>query len=220
VDYYPEGTLIWLEADTIIRERSHGKNSLDDFCRKFLGKNPSTAKVVPYELPEIVKDLRELADFDWEQFLTQRVTQPQEALPLDVVGRCGYRLQYATQPSTYLTYQDRDSITARDSLGLTFSGDGSIIIVIPGMIGDRAGLAPGMKVIGVNNKTFSRQRLLDALADSVAARKIELLLIEGERFRTIVLNYADGPRYLELVRDESKPDILAEILKPRTNPPR
>jgi predicted metalloprotease with PDZ domain len=218
-DYYHEGLLIWLEADAIIRERSQGKNSLDDFCRKFLGKNPSTAKVVPYELPEVVKTLRELADFDWEHFLTVRVTQPQEALPLDVVGRCGYRLQYATQPSTYLTYQERDSITARDSLGLTFSGDGSIVIVIPGMIGDRAGLAPGMKVIGVNNKTFSRQRLLDALADSVAARKIELLLIEGERFRTIVLNYADGPRYLELVRDESKPDVLAEILKPRANPP-
>jgi predicted metalloprotease with PDZ domain len=219
-DYYHEGLLIWLEADAIIRVRSQGKNSLDDFCRKFLGKNPSTAKVVPYDLPEIVKDLRELADFDWEQFLTARVTQPQEALPLDVVGRCGYRLQYATQPSAYLTHHERGSITARDSLGLIFSGDGSILNVIPGMIGDRAGLAPGMKVIGVNNKTFSRQRLLDALADSVAVRKIELLLIEGERFRTIVLNYADGPRYLELVRDESKPDILAEVLKPRANPAR
>ena len=217
-DYYFEGLLIWLEADAIIRDRSQGKHSLDDFCRKFLGKNPSTAKVVPYELPEIVKDLRELADFDWEPFLTQRVTQPQEALPLDVVGRCGYRLQYATQPSAYLTHHERGSITARDSLGLIFNGDGSIVTVIPGMIGDRAGLAPGMKVIGVNNKTFSRQRLLDALADSVAVRKIELLLIEGERFRTIVLNYADGPRYLELVRDESKPDILAEILKPRAKP--
>ncbi len=77
-----------------------------------------------------------------------------------------------------------------------------------------------MKVIGVNNKTFSRQRLLDALADSVAARKIELLLIEGDRFRTVVLNYADGPRYLELVRDGAKPDILAEILKPRAKPSR
>ncbi len=129
-------------------------------------------------------------------------------------------LQYATQPSAYLTHHERGSITARDSLGLIFSGDGSIVSVIPGMIGDRAGLAPGMKVIGVNNKTFSRQRLLDALADSVAVRKIELLLIEGERFRTVVLNYADGPRYLELVRDGAKPDILAEILKPRAKPPR
>jgi predicted metalloprotease with PDZ domain len=219
-DYYFEGALIWLEADAIIRERSQGKKSLDDFCRKFLGKNPSTAKVVPYELPEIVEDLRELADFDWEQFLTKRVTQPQEALPLDVVGRCGYRINYATHPSTHASNQERGAISARDSIGLIFSGDGSITNVIPCMIGDRAGLAPGMKVIGVNNKTFSRQRLLDALAKSVTAHKIELLLVEGEEFRTIVLNYADGPRYLELVRDNSKPDILAEILKPRASPPR
>ena len=38
--------------------------------------------------------------------------------------------------------------------------------------------------------------------------------MEGDRFRTIVLDYADGPKYLELVRDEAKPDLLAEILKP------
>ena len=82
------------------------------------------------------------------------------------------------------------------------------------MVGDRAGLAPGMKVMGINGRLYSPQRLQDALADSVALRKIELLLIEGDRFRTIVLDYADGPKYLELVRDEAKPDVLAEILKP------
>ena len=37
-----------------------------------------------------------------------------------------------------------------------------------------------------------------------------------KQFRTVVLDYADGPRYLEMVRDESKPDLLAEILKPAT----
>ena len=40
-DYYFEGMLIWLEADAIIRERSKGKQSLDDFCRKFLGGEPT-----------------------------------------------------------------------------------------------------------------------------------------------------------------------------------
>jgi predicted metalloprotease with PDZ domain len=213
-DYYFEGALIWLEADAIIRDRSHGKLSLDDFCRKFLGANSSNARVVPYELPEIVSILRGLADFDWEPFFAQRVGQVQDALPLDVVGRCGYRLGYATQPAAYPAIVERSAVTARDSLGLTFRADGTIFDVVPGMIGDRTGLAPGMKVIGVNNKTFSRQRLLDALADSVALRKVEFLLVEGGSFRTVVLDYADGPRYLELVRDSSKPDILAEILKP------
>ena len=97
-DYYSEGALIWLEVDAIIRERSEGKKSLDDFCRKFLGANRTDVSMVPYDLPEIVKDLKELADFDWESFLNRRVSQPQESLPLEVVGRCGYRLKYATDP--------------------------------------------------------------------------------------------------------------------------
>jgi predicted metalloprotease with PDZ domain len=219
-DYYFEGALIWLEADTIIRERSEGKKSLDDFCRKFLGANRTDVSMVPYDLPEIVKDLQELADFDWESFLNRRVSQPQESLPLEVVGRCGYRLKYATDPPTGSAIsRRRGGISARDSLGLSFSPEGQINDVVPGMIGDRAGLAPGMTVIGVNSKKFSAQRLHDALAESVALRKIELLLLEGEDFRTVVLNYADGPRYLAMVRDETKPDLLAEILKPLTQRP-
>src|SRR6185312_7240445 len=34
-DYYQEGLLIWLDADTTIRELSHGQKSLDDFARRF-----------------------------------------------------------------------------------------------------------------------------------------------------------------------------------------
>ena len=126
-DYYFEGALIWLEADAIIRERSEGKKSLDDFCRKFLGANRTDVSVVPYELPEIVKDLHELADFDWESFLARRVSQPQESLPLDVVGRCGYRLQYATEPPAGSPIsRQRGGISARDSLGLSFSPEGGL----------------------------------------------------------------------------------------------
>ena len=36
VDYYDEGALIWLEADTIIRQNSGGKKSMDDFAHLFL----------------------------------------------------------------------------------------------------------------------------------------------------------------------------------------
>ena len=219
-DYYSEGALVWLEADAIIRELSEGKKSLDNFCRKFLGANRTDVSVVPYELPEIVSSLRELADFDWESFFAKRVSQPQDALPLEVVGRCGYRVKYATEPPSGAPISRRGGgVSARDSLGLSFSPGGQIVDVVPGMAGDKAGLAPGMTVIGINSKKFGPQRLLDALADSVALRKIELLLLEGEEFRTVVLDYADGPRYLVLVRDESKPDVLAEILKPLTSRP-
>jgi predicted metalloprotease with PDZ domain len=219
-DYYFEGALLWLEADAIIRRQTQGARSLDDFCRRFLGANPSREDVVPYDLPEIVGHLKATADYDWEPFLLGRVSRPLDELPLDLVGRIGYRLQYAAKPPAQTQGRGRGAISAQHSLGLTFGDDGQIADVVPGMIGDRAHLAPGMRVLGINGRLFSLQRLQDALADSVALRKIELLLLEGDRFRTVVLDYADGPKYLELVRDESKPDLLAEILKPIADRPR
>jgi predicted metalloprotease with PDZ domain len=71
---------------------------------------------------------------------------------------------------------------------------------------DKAGLAPGVKVIGVNGKKFSQNRLRDAIADSVTRKKVELLIEEGEDFRTLVVPYADGLRYLDLERVSTRPD--------------
>jgi predicted metalloprotease with PDZ domain len=217
-DYYFEGSLLWLEADAILRERSQNKKSLDDFCRKFLGGEPTNAKMVPYDIPEIVRILRELVDFEWERFFESRVAQPLDALPLEVVDRCGYRLQHTSRPpGEQVMRRNRGAggVSAQDSIGLAFDGDGNIIDVVPGMIGDKTGLASGMKLIGINGKTFSRQRVLDALADSVTKGRIELLIVEGDAIRTVVLSYAGGPRYLALVRNPSKPDLLAAILKPK-----
>ena len=36
-DYYREGQLGWIDADTLIRSRSGGKRSLDDFAKAFFG---------------------------------------------------------------------------------------------------------------------------------------------------------------------------------------
>ncbi len=138
-------------------------------------------------------------------------------------GRCGYRLQYTTKCPAFLDYLQQQGgralLSARDSLGLTFHDDGQIAEVAPGLPGDKAGLAPGMRVLGVNSKKFNRERLDDALADSVARRKIEFLLLDGEQFRTVTVAYADGLRYLELVRNQERPDVLGEVLKPVASRP-
>src|SRR5260221_603945 len=36
-DYYPEGYLLWLEVDSLVRRQSNGQKSLNDFCRIFYG---------------------------------------------------------------------------------------------------------------------------------------------------------------------------------------
>jgi predicted metalloprotease with PDZ domain len=212
-DYYMEGMLLWYECDVIIRERTNGAKSLDDFCKRFFARVPGQETVAGYELADVVRDLKATADYDWDGFLQRRVMAPQETLPLDVIGSLGYRLKYSDRPTF-----DRGAATADnpagDSLGLVLVS-GVIQAVDPGLPGDKAGLAPGMKVIGVNGKKFSTNRLRDAIADSVTRKKIEFLMEDGEDLRTVVVPYAEGLRYLELARVDGKPDVLADILKPR-----
>ena len=219
-DYYDEGLVIWLEADALIREKSGGRRSLDDFCRKFFvadrGKMPV---VVGYELKEVTGILRELADEDWDRFFAERINQPRESLGLDFVTKTlGYRLQYSARPSEYVTDRDKDhkQIGMISSLGLVAAEDGRITSVVPGLPADRAGLANGMTITGVNDRKFSPQRLKDAVADSVTRRKVQLLILEGDAFRNVSLDYADGPKYLELIRTPEHADTLAGILKPLT----
>ena len=144
---------------------------------------PTTAKVVPYELPEIVKDLQELADFEWEAFLLKRVAQPLDELAAR--GGQPVRLQDSVLEPGSRRADEQAEPRRRRSLGPGF--DRPLVRRRWNHHRDRgrrnrrsAGFAHGMKVIGVNNKTFSRQRMLDALAQSVKRHKIEFLLVEGE----------------------------------------
>lgn len=211
-DFYFEGMLLWFECDAIIRERSDGKKSLDDFCKRFFARVPGQATVAGYEYENVVRDLSATIDYDWDGFLRQRVTVPLETLPLDVVGRLGYRLRYTEKPT--VIPGGGGASPAMDTLGIRFAGN-QVVSLAPGLPADKAGIALGMKVIGVNGKKFSQTRLRDALADSTEKKKLEFLLEDGDDFRTIVVPYADGLRYLELTRVDGKPDVLADILKPQ-----
>src|SRR3984885_7139570 len=64
-DYYQEGALIWLRADTIIREQSQDRLSLDDFLRSFLGQRDTQPIVVPYTREDVEASLSAIWKFDW-----------------------------------------------------------------------------------------------------------------------------------------------------------
>ena len=219
-DYYPEGAVIWMEADALIREKTGGKKTLDDFAKKFFAADRAKQPiVVPYELSEVIADLKELADVDWDKFFADRTAKTEESLNLDFFPKTlGYRLQYDATPSARAKEREAESkgVSATDSIGLSASDDGRISSIVPGLPADKAGLASGMIITGVNNRKFSSQRLKDGIADSPTSRKIELLILDGDTFRNVTLDYDGGPRYLNLVRATDHPDTLAEILKPVT----
>src|SRR5436189_238621 len=73
VDFYREGDLIWLEADVLIRQKTQGRRSLDDFCKTFHGGESGAPMVVPYTLDDVLTGLNQVAAHDWREFFQTRV---------------------------------------------------------------------------------------------------------------------------------------------------
>jgi predicted metalloprotease with PDZ domain len=104
VDYYPEGVLIWLDADTTIRRLSKGKHSLNDFCAEFLGLHGNTGPItITYTFDDLVKALNAVQPYDWAKFFHERITSLSPHAPLDGITNSGYRIEYTNKPNQFIT---------------------------------------------------------------------------------------------------------------------
>ena len=218
VDFYDEGALLWLDVDTLIRAKSAGKKSLDNFCQAFFAGRGGSPGVEAYNFQDVVKTLNGIAPHDWQAFLERRLTTTESDPPLDGLTRGGWKLVYLDKPGDLFKARENDekSLNLGSSIGLLMSDDGKVIDVIHGMPADKAGIAPGMKLLAVNNRRFTSERLREALTSSAKGQqKLRLLMENQEYFETFTLAYAEGDRYPHLRRDESKADLLADIFRPR-----
>lgn len=217
VDFYPEGELIWLEADVLIRERTQGQRSLDDFCQRFFGGESGPPRVVPYTLDDVLAALNEVAPHDWRGFFQERVYAVAPRVPLGGLERGGWKVVYRDTPSAiHKGIEAEEKRTDLSfSLGLAVAEDGAIADVIPGSPADRAGVGPGMKLLAVNQRRWTPDLLRTAIKEAKGgAVPIELLIESGDVFKTCRVDYHDGERYPHLERDDVKPDLLGQILKP------
>jgi predicted metalloprotease with PDZ domain len=215
-DFYPEGTLDWLWADVIIRQQSHGQKSIDDFCQSFEGA-PSTGPVLKtYTFDDLVNALNQIVPYDWRGFWLERLNTHSSEAPLGGIEGSGWKLTYDDTPSelTSAAMSMFHAAPGAYSLGLVMRDDGTIVDTVENMIAAKAGIGPGMKVIGVNGRRFSSDLLRDALKSAKSNNTpIELLVENDEYYNTFKVDYHGGERYSHLVREESKPDLLSEILK-------
>jgi predicted metalloprotease with PDZ domain len=217
VDYYEEGFLIWLEADTIIRQQTNGQKSLNDFCRLFHGGQNTPPKVVPYTFDDVVNGLKQVTPYDWAKFLRERLDTYGPGAPLGGIINGGWKLVYDDQPSEYTKAieKTRNKVDARFSIGLALDDKGGIDDVIVNSPSWNAGIAPGSTLVAVNGRKYTPDILRDALhAGKESKAPLELLVSNGDFYKTYSLDYHGGEKYAHLVRDESKPDLLSEILKP------
>ncbi len=215
VDFYPESELLWLEADTTIRRESSGKKSLDDFCRLFLGGQSGAPSVVPYTFDDVVATLNRILPYDWKSFWRTRLDSTRPAAPLAGLAEGGWKLVYTREiPDMQRAAEDARKITdVRYSLGISVREDGSIADTDQQSPAAAAGVGPGMKLVAVNGRRWSPAILRDAIARS-GSHPIELLVDNGDFFKTFRLGYAGLERYPHLERDMARPDLLSQIIRP------
>ena len=227
-DYYPESDLIWLDADTKIRELSGGKKSLDDFAQLFFGTDNGSYITVTYTFDDLVKALNTVQPYDWTGFFRTRVYEVNPNVPENGITQGGYRLVYNDNEPEWLKKPDRSrgasfatslgfSVKSDDSLDSNSGLDshGSLDYVWWDSLAFKAGMTPDMQLQAVNDQKYTAAGLREAvLAAENSKEPIKLLLKRGGEFVTVSLDYHSGMRYPHLERVETAPDRLDAILAP------
>ena len=215
VDFYPEGTLLWLEIDATIRQLSRGAKSIDDFCKLFHGGSSGEIAMKTYGFEDVVSALNTVQPNNWASFLNQRIKSTSERAPLGGIEKSGWKLVYDNVRSDFWkAVEDRRKWTDMSySIGMSVREDGSIVDVVVGGAAQKAGVAPSTKLIAVNNRQFTATVLRDAVAKTAEGKPIELMIRSGEFYSTHKLDYKNGERYPHLVRDSAVPDLLSNIIQ-------
>jgi predicted metalloprotease with PDZ domain len=214
VDYYPEGMLLWLDVDTLIRERSGGRKSLSDFAKLFFGVDNGDWTTHTYDFDDIVHGLNAVQPFDWAGFLRARLDGHGPGAPLDGITRGGWKLVYTDTPSAMEKAAEglRKSVDLSCSLGLSVGADGTVRQVIWGGPAFAAGLAPGNKIEAVNGLALEGS---ETLTEAVGAKAPVVLLVrDAARVRTVRVDYRGGLRYPHLERVAGVEDRLDAIVAP------
>jgi predicted metalloprotease with PDZ domain len=217
-DYYSEGSLVWLDVDTLIRERSGGKRSLDNFARAFFGINDGSFVTSTYTFDDVVAALNDVEPYDWAKFLRTRLDGHGPGAPLDGFARGGYNLVYTDTPTDFFkgveTRQKFSNLTY--SLGFVVANDGRLSDVRWNGPAYNSGLTVGTQIVAVDGTAFDASRLTDAIKNAKSSTSaIELLVKIGDRYRTVSIDYHDGLRYPRLEPEPSTPARLDQILAPR-----
>jgi predicted metalloprotease with PDZ domain len=216
-DYYSEGQLVWLDADTLIRERSGGKRSLDDFARDFFGIQNGSWTPVPYTFDDVVAALNRVEPYDWAAFLRQRIDEVAVKPPLDGLTRAGWRLVYTPEQTPYFKSAEarRRGIDLTYSIGVTLNKDGEFTGVQWDGPAFKAGLTVGGKLLAVNGIAYDADRLKEAITAAKNGAPLSLIVKTGDHFRTAQIDWRGGLRYPRLERLPGTADRLSAIYTPR-----
>jgi len=217
-DFYTEGHLLWLDVDTIIRERSHGARSLDTFLHRYTLPALTGPIVKTYTRAEIESLLNGVEPYDWHAFFERHVYTITATPPEDELARAGWKLVWNQTPNPYLVQSDvakRDGLSAWFSLGFITDSKNVVLDVREGSPAWDAGLVPNATILAIDGYAVDKGRLDYSLrAAQRSSAPIELLVQRASTYAVIGLNYHDGPRFPHLERIPGTADMLSAIAAP------
>ena len=214
-EYYEEGLLVWLDADTKIREMTQDTRSLDDVAKAFFGVQDGRVAVVTYTFEDYVSALDSVAPpADWAAFLRQRLDTNTKTTLLDGIKRGGWRLAFSETQSEYSkSLEGAFKFTDfSHSLGFSLDKDAKFDGILWNGFAFKAGLTVGMQLIAVNSVAFKAEDLRAAITAAKDGSGVELLVKVDNRYKTVKIDYRGGQRYPKLERIEGTPDRLTAIL--------
>ncbi len=217
-DYYREGQLIWTEIDAMLRAKSGGKKSMDDFARAFFGVKDRDWGELTYTVDDIATTLDGIVPYDWATYLNQRVYQVAPKAPLGGISGGGYKLVYTDKPGAYWKSREgaKDSIDLSYSIGLWIGKEGRVTGVMWDGPAFAAGISAGATLMAIDGEAYSDDDLKAAItAAKGGTRPIALLIKQGEAFRTVQVQWNGGLRYPHLERMGKGPAGLDVLYAPR-----
>ena len=217
-DFYEEGELFWLDVDTLIRDKTRGRKSLDTFLHLYGAPAVTGPITKTYTRADIEGLLNRVVPYDWHGFIEKRVYQLAPVPPTSELARSGWRLVYTSKPNEFIEASEalRHSNDQWYSYGLHIGKDDTVTDVREGSPAWDAGMAPGMKIVAIDGQSYSDDVLKYVSTQAMhSTGPTEFLVQQDGWYRTCQVSYHGGPKYPHLVRIAGKPDMLAKIMAPR-----
>lgn len=218
VDYYDASIFLWLDVDQELRVRTAGRAGLDEFAHRFYAGPVGAPQLRPYDEEDLYTALRAIAPTDWRAFVHRHLDSNDTDALRGALERAGWRLTYSADKNASVENRQKrhKSVERMGSIGLRLDKDAKVVDVIEDGPAARAGVGPGMTLVGVNGRKYSSELLDVAIAETrTAHRPISLLVENGDFYRTVSLDYDGGTRYPHLARIEDRPDGLTPALAAR-----
>ena len=216
-DFYIEGELLWLDVDTIIREKTHGRKSLDTFLHLYSAPAVTGPITKTYTRAGIEELLNEVVPYDWHAFFRRHVYEIAKLPPTGELKRSGWKLVYTAKPNPFVKaaeatfHMDSQWVT----YGFNINKSGVLTDVREDSPAWNAGMSPGMRIEAVDSQSFTPKVLNYYLLQSEHDRQPTRFTVSQDGwFGTIPVNYFGGPRYPHLVPIPGAANMLAKIMAP------